>query len=73
MASELETGLPSVRHLQMLVRDKAHVRVMLTTGEELQGKIRWQDPHCLCLLADDQRTRLVWFHSLAYVEIIPLS
>lgn len=45
----LDTSLPSVRHLQELIRNRTPVRVSLLGGQELEGTIKWQDNHFLAL------------------------
>ncbi len=44
-----DTSLPSVRHIQELIRTRTMVRVVMTGGLELEGTIRWQDNHFLAL------------------------
>lgn len=45
----LDTTLPSVRHLQELIRSRTLVRLVTLGGQELEGTIQWQDPHFLAL------------------------
>jgi host factor-I protein len=45
----LDTTLPSVRHVQELIRIRTPVNVVLLSGSELDGIIRWQDNHYLAL------------------------
>ncbi len=45
----LDTSLPSVRHVQELIRIRTPVNVVLLSGTELDGIIRWQDNHCIAL------------------------
>lgn len=68
MALELETGLPSIRQVQNLIKDGNDVEFKLTTGDLLSGKIRWQDPHCICLVDQYDQPTLVWRHSIAYMK-----
>jgi len=49
---KLDTSLPSVRHIQDLIRTRSTVRVELTGGQELEGIIKWQDNHFLALRQD---------------------
>jgi host factor-I protein len=39
----LDTTLPSVRHVQELIRIRTPVNVVLLSGKEFDGIIRWQD------------------------------
>jgi host factor-I protein len=48
-----DTSLPSVRHVQELIRNATIVRVVMTGGQELEGAIRWQDNHFLALAQEE--------------------
>lgn len=48
----LDTTLPSVRHVQELIRIRTPVNVMLLTGQEWDGIIRWQDTHFLAMTTE---------------------
>ncbi len=50
MTIDLETGLPSTRQIQTLIREDREVELKLITNDLLTGKLRWQDPHCICLV-----------------------
>lgn len=69
--AELETGLPSVRQIQNLIKDKQDVELKLLTQELLVGKIRWQDPDCLCLTDQYDQPTLVWRQAIAYLKPKP--
>ena len=45
----LDTTLPSVRHVQELIRIRTPVNVVLLCGQECAGVIRWQDSHFLAM------------------------
>jgi host factor-I protein len=45
----LDTTLPSVRHVQELIRIRTPVNVVLLSGQEIDGTIRWQDNHFLAI------------------------
>lgn len=45
----LDTTLPSVRHVQELIRIRTPVNVVLLSGKEFEGIIRWQDSHYLAM------------------------
>jgi host factor-I protein len=47
--TKLDTTLPSVRHVQDLIRSHTIVRARMVGGEEVEGTIQWQDPHFLAL------------------------
>jgi host factor-I protein len=71
MTSELETGLPSVRQIQGLIRDTQEVELKLVTGDLLAGKLRWQDQHCLCLVDQYDQPTLVWRQAIVYLKPRP--
>jgi host factor-I protein len=66
--AQFDTGLPSVRQIQGLIKDKREVQVKLITGELLAGKLLWQDSDCLCLAEREGRSTLVWRQAVAYLK-----
>lgn len=67
MSVELDTGLPSTRFIQSLLKDKQAIEVKLVTGDTVSGSLRWQDPDCICLSVDDQPC-LIWRNAIAYLK-----
>ena len=51
----LDTSLPSVRHVQELIRNRTPIRISLQGGHEVEGTIKWQDPQFLALRQDAGR------------------
>jgi host factor-I protein len=47
--TRLDTSLPSVRHIQELIRTRTVVSLGLVGGQEVEGVIKWQDLHYLAL------------------------
>jgi host factor-I protein len=47
--TKLDTTLPSVRHIQELIRTRTVVSLSLASGLEVEGVIKWQDMHFLAL------------------------
>jgi len=68
MASEVDVSLPHVRQLQAFIRDQQSLEIQLVTGEHLTGKLRWQDPECLCIDDGSSQPTLLWRHAIAYVK-----
>jgi host factor-I protein len=68
MATELETGLPSIRQIQSLTREGTEVELKLVTGDLLTGKIRWQDQHCLCLMDHYDQPTIVWRQAIVFLK-----
>ncbi len=68
MTAELETGLPSIRQIQNLIRETKEVEIKLLTGDLLSGKVRWQDPHCISLTDQYDQDTLIWRAAIAYLK-----
>ncbi len=68
MSQEFATGLPSVRQVQSLIRDKATVEVKLITGDLMSGRVIWQDPQCICLETDDQCKHQIWKQAIGFLK-----
>lgn len=69
MATEFDTGLPSIQQIQTLIRDQQTVELKLLTGDVFTGMVVWQDTYALCLSVDGQ-TMLAMRTAVAYVKII---
>lgn len=68
--SGLNTGLPSVRLIQSLIREKTRIEAKLTTGDTLHGRITWQDLHALRLVTDSEEVFVIQLHALAYLKVL---
>ena len=68
MASEFDTALPSIRHVQALIKDAKIVELKVTTGDLLVGRISWQDQNCVCILDENNQPITVWRHAIAYLK-----
>ncbi len=68
MSVELETGLPSVRQVQNLIREEKEVELKLITGDLLSGKLRWQDPHCISITDQYDQPTTVWRQAIVYLK-----
>lgn len=68
MTTELETGLPSVRQIQTLIREDKEVELKLVTNDLITGKMRWQDPYCVCLVDHYDQPTVVWRHAIVYMK-----
>ena len=68
MTAELPTGLPSIRQIQTLIRETREVEVKLSTGDLLTGKIRWQDPDCVCLFDHYDQPTVIWKQAIVYMK-----
>jgi host factor-I protein len=47
--TKLDTTLPSVRHIQELIRTRTVVSLSLSSGQDVEGVIKWQDIDFLAL------------------------
>jgi len=62
------TGLPSVRQIQVFIKDKINVQIGLTTNQSTEGKILWQDENCIRILKDGTDKTLIWLSAIAYIK-----
>ena len=68
MKDEFDTALPSIRHVQTLIKQASIVELKVLTGDLLIGKISWQDQNCLCLVDDNNQPTIIWRHAIAYLK-----
>jgi host factor-I protein len=68
MSIELDTGLPSIRQIQTIIREEKEVEMKLVTGDLLAGKVRWQDTYCICVLDQYDQPTIVWRQAIVYVK-----
>lgn len=64
----LNTGLPSTRKIQSLIKEEQAVELKLLTNDILEGKIIWQDHDCLCLVDNSEQSTLIWRRALVYLK-----
>ncbi|MFB2922691.1 MULTISPECIES: Hfq-related RNA-binding protein [Aerosakkonema] len=70
MPSGFDSGLPSSRQIQNMIKEQKQVEVKLIGGEMLSGQLRWQDQFCIGLIDESDRSSIVWRHAIAYVKPI---
>lgn len=68
MSTELDTGLPSVRLIQSLIRDKREVEIKLLTDDLIVGQVAWQDPNYLCIMDHYNQQTLVFRPAIAFIK-----
>lgn len=68
MTTELETGLPSVRQIQSLIREEKEVELKLVTNDLITGKMRWQDPYSVCVVDHYDQPTIVWRNAIVYMK-----
>ena len=69
MATEFDTGSPSIRQIQTLIRDQQTIDIKLLTGDVFSGVVLWQDAQAICLNIDGQ-PMLVMRTAVAYIKIM---
>ena len=50
--TKLDTTLPSVRHIQDLIRNRCAVHIEMAGGFSMEGVIKWQDHEFIALRQD---------------------
>jgi host factor-I protein len=48
--TEFDTGLPSTRMVQNLIKEEKDVEIKLLSEDLVVGRVLWQDQHCICLV-----------------------
>jgi host factor-I protein len=66
--SDFESGLPSNRQIQALIKENRDAELKLMTDDLLVGKIRWQDQYCICLVDHYDQPTVVWRHAIVYLK-----
>jgi host factor-I protein len=66
--SEFDMGLPSIRQVQEIIKEKQSVEIKLGTGDSLLGRIVWQDANFLCLINPEDQHLLIWRQALVYIK-----
>ncbi|MBV5260989.1 RNA-binding protein hfq [Synechococcus moorigangaii CMS01] len=67
--TEFNTGYPSVRRVQSLVKVKGEVEIKLTTNDVIIGRILWQDPHCVCIVdRSSSKEFMIFRQAIAYLK-----
>jgi len=66
--TEFDTGLPSTRMVQNLIKDEKDVEIKLLSEDLVVGRVLWQDQYCLCLVDHYDQSTLVWRQAVAYLK-----
>jgi len=69
--TEFDTGLPSTRMVQNLIKEEKDVEIKLLSEDLVVGRVLWQDQHCLCLVDHYDQSTLVWRQAVAYLKPKP--
>jgi host factor-I protein len=68
MSIELDTGLPSIRLIQTLIKEAGEVELKVVTDDLLVGKILWQDPYCLCLVDHYNQQTIISRQAIVFMK-----
>ena len=67
--TEFNTGFPSTRQIQTLIKNKTPIEVtLLNINQPIKGIVQWQDQNCLCLVNGKQEKILIWFQAIVYLK-----
>ncbi len=69
--NQFDTGLPSIRQVQALIRDQKQVELKLTTGDTLTGLVSWQDVNAICVKGAAGDDMILMRGAIAYVKSSP--
>jgi host factor-I protein len=68
MATEFDSGIPSIRQIQTFIQDGHEVEIKVTTGDLINGKVRWQDSDCIALMDHYDQSTIIWRHSIVFLK-----
>ena len=66
--NKFDTGLPSIRQVQTLIRDQKAVEIKVTTGDTITGALAWQDVNAICVKGADGQNTILMRGAIAYVK-----
>ncbi|MBD2105307.1 Hfq-related RNA-binding protein [Leptolyngbya sp. FACHB-261] len=72
MPTELETNLPSIRQLQALIKESQEVEIKLSTNDLIVGRVRWQDPYCICVNDQYDQPTIIWRQAIVFLKYKPI-
>ncbi|MEL6776077.1 MAG: RNA-binding protein hfq [Cyanobacteria bacterium J06597_16] len=67
-SNTFDPGLPSIRQVQALIRDKQTVEVKMMTGDTLAGSLVWQDDNAICVKDAQNQDSILMRGAIAYVK-----
>jgi host factor-I protein len=65
--TDFETGLPTIRQVQLLIRDQLSVEIKLVTGDIFAGSVLWQDTHAICV-SSEGKNFILMRGAIAYIK-----
>ncbi|HLP91424.1 MAG TPA: RNA-binding protein hfq [Nostocaceae cyanobacterium] len=67
-ATEFDVTLPSIRQIQIWIKEKPTVEFKLVTGDLIIGKVFWQDHNCVSILDANEQQTTVWKQAIVYMK-----
>ncbi|NES73211.1 MAG: RNA-binding protein hfq [Okeania sp. SIO2D1] len=66
--TEFNTGLPSTRKLQQIIKEKHQIEVKLLNTDILTGTVVWQDSDYICVGNESQEQIMIRRAAIAYIK-----
>ena len=68
MKSDFDVASPSIKQVQMLIKEAKAVEVKLLSGDLLSGRLLWQDQTCVCLVDTSEQSITIWRQAIAFIK-----
>ncbi len=68
MKSDFDVASPSIKQVQMLIKEAKAVEVKLLSGDLLSGRLLWQDQTCVCLVDTSEQSFTIWRQAIAFIK-----
>lgn len=68
MKSDFDVASPSIKQVQMLIKEAKAVEVKLLSGDLLSGRLLWQDQTCVCLVDISEQSITIWRQAIAFIK-----
>jgi host factor-I protein len=65
--TDFDAGLPTIRQVQILIRDQMGVEIKLVTGDVFGGSVLWQDTHAICI-SSEGKNLILMRSAIAYIK-----
>ncbi len=64
----MDTGLPSIRIVQTLIKEGSEVELKVATDDLIVGKILWQDPQYLCVVDHYNQQTIITRQAIVFMK-----
>ena len=68
MKSDFDVASPSIKQVQMLIKEAKAVEVKLLSGDLLSGRLLWQDQTCVCPVDTSEQSITIWRQAIAFIK-----